>query len=46
MSLPLSTAAILVAAALAALVVGKGDEFRAGDAMPGRPRHVGLELAS
>ena len=44
MSLPLSTAAIRAAAALAALVVGKRDEDRAGDAMPGRPRHLGLEL--
>jgi len=33
-SLPLSTAAILVAAARAALVVERGDEDRAGDAMP------------
>ena len=46
MSLPLSTAAIRAAAVLAALVVGTGDEFRAGDAMPGRLRHLGMELAS
>jgi len=41
-SLPRSTAAIRAAKAL---VVGKGNEFRAGDAMPGRMRHVGMVLA-
>jgi hypothetical protein len=35
-SLPRSTAAIQAAAAFAALVVGKGDEYRVGYPMPGR----------